>query len=629
MKNPPSSLPHSIAVWSDFCAVAPAPELRDRLLAELTKVRSRKVALSEQLGFARTPRWLGFDDGMILPPESYPVGTPEATIRAGAADRAPLRGSVKVAVVLADFSDRAMTTTTQHVDQLFFSLGVLPNGSVKEYYRDVTNNLVDITGVVVGPVRLPQTLAWYANNNFGIGRPTGTPRANIMAQDAAVLADPLIDFSTYDNDGNGMIDAFIIVHAGAGGESTGNPGDIWSHKWNLPTAHATDGGKQISGYLTIPEDAKIGVCAHELGHLLFGFPDLYDTDGSSEGIGNWCLMAGGSWGGGGDVPVHPSAWCKANQGWAAVTNVTTGGTLSLPDVKTSNTVHRLWKDGTAGSEYFLVENRQQTGYDASLPGGGLLIWHIDEAKPTNTDENHYKVALVQADNLRQLELAQNRGDTGDPYPGKSGNTSFTSSSSPNSKSYAGADTCVSITSISGSMPTMTATVAVSCGKGKELFKDNKDRKDIRKDIKEPFKERIDTKGPFKERKDVKETIKDFRDNDLRKRLKDAKDSREFKEPDRPPFDRPFDPRFSQSYDASAETGGDDVGDLLMEIIQRLEAVEASVAGAAPAEPFIGADLRPDLVGGPAYEEPGAQLIAGMASGDAASKRSYDSPPASA
>ena len=48
---------------------------------------------------------------------------------------------------------------------------------------------------------------------------------------------------------------------------------------------------QIFAYLTIPEDARIGVCAHELGHLLFGFPDLYDTDDTSEGIGNWCLMA--------------------------------------------------------------------------------------------------------------------------------------------------------------------------------------------------------------------------------------------------------------------------------------------------------------------------------------------------
>jgi M6 family metalloprotease-like protein len=94
-----------------------------------------------------------------------------------------------------------------------------------------------------------------------------------------------------------------VVHSGSGGEETGNSGDIWSHKWTLPSVYATD-ATQIFAYLTIPEDAKIGVCAHELGHLLFGFPDLYDVDDSSEGIGSWCLMAAGSWNGGGDVPAR-------------------------------------------------------------------------------------------------------------------------------------------------------------------------------------------------------------------------------------------------------------------------------------------------------------------------------------
>src|SRR6185503_2902946 len=145
-----------------------------------------------------------------------------------------------------------------------------------------------------------------------------------------------------------------------------------SHKATLPAVYNTDNTK-IYGYLTIPEDAKIGVCAHELGHLLFGFPDLYDTDYTSEGIGNWCLMAGGSWNGNGDIPAHPSAWCKANQGWATVTNVSANGAISIPDVKASRNVFRVWTNGASGTEYFLLENRQQSGYDAQLPGGGLLI----------------------------------------------------------------------------------------------------------------------------------------------------------------------------------------------------------------------------------------------------------------
>jgi immune inhibitor A len=163
----------------------------------------------------------------------------------------------------------------------------------------------------------------------------------------------------------------------------------------------------------VPEDSRIGVCAHELGHLLFGFPDLYDTDYTSEGVGNWCLMGGGSWNGGGDIPAHASAWCKVNQGWATVSNVTTNGIVSIPDVKSTHAVHRLWTNGGSGPEYFLMENRQKTGYDAQLPAAGLLIWHIDENQPGNTDENRYQVGLVQADGKRDLELDRNRGDAGD------------------------------------------------------------------------------------------------------------------------------------------------------------------------------------------------------------------------
>lgn len=250
--------------------------------------------MTDRLGLAAQPRAIGFEDGVIVPPDEFPLGTPASRIRGAAAERAPLQGVVRVIVVLVDFSDKAMTETAKHFEDLFFSTGVLPNGSVKDYFRETSHGLVDITGAVVGPYRMPQTLAWYANGNFGIGKPSGTTRARNMANDAAVAADPAVDFKPYDNDGNGFVDAFIVVHAGAGGEQTGNSGDIWSHKWVLPSTYTTDATK-IFAYLTIPEDAKIGVSAHELGHLLFGWPDLYDTDDTSEGIGNWCLMAGGSW----------------------------------------------------------------------------------------------------------------------------------------------------------------------------------------------------------------------------------------------------------------------------------------------------------------------------------------------
>jgi immune inhibitor A len=442
------------------CMVAANPELRERIktvMKSLAATGGLPTALSLR---ASEPRALGFNDGVIVPPEQFPLGAAPSVIRAAAAARpsGPLRGTVRVIVVLVDFSDKPMTQTAKHFEDLFFSQGVLPTKSVREYYSDVTHGLIDIQGNVVGPFRLPQKVKDYAHGASGTG--AALPNAGTMARDAALAADPAVDFTPFDNDGNGFVDAFIVIHAGEGGEETGNSDDIWSHKWLLDGGALAVDNTKIFAYLTVPENCKIGVCAHELGHLLFGFPDLYDTDSSSEGIGNWCLMAAGSWGGGGDTPVHPSAWCKANQGWVTVDNRKQDGALTIPDVKASDTVFRLWKNGTAGNEYFLLENRQQTGFDASLPGGGLLIWHIDEAQATNTDENHYKVALMQADGKRDLEHNANRGDAGDPYPGTGNNKTFNATSKPSSKSYANVDSRVAVTAISGSGATMTAQIAV-------------------------------------------------------------------------------------------------------------------------------------------------------------------------
>ena len=276
-----------------------------------------------------------------------------------------------------------------------------------------------------------------------------------MAYDAAVEADKLLDFTSYDNDGDGFVDAYVIVHAGSGAEQTGSSGDIWSHKWVLPNGPYNADSTKIYGYLTVPEDCKLGVCAHELGHLLFGFPDLYDVDYSSEGIGDWCLMSGGSWNGNGDTPAHPSAWCKYTQNWAPTITPTGNTPIQLPDVKANGSIVHVLPPMGDKTEYFLLENRQKTNFDKELPGAGLLIWHIDEKVTDNTNENHPKVALVQSDGRRDLEKAVNRGDDGDPYPGASNVFTFNNSSNPSSKMYAGTDSHVAITHISSPGEVMT------------------------------------------------------------------------------------------------------------------------------------------------------------------------------
>ncbi len=473
----------------DRCMIAPSPELKKKIDDEIKKLKTStsRGLLAGKIGF-REPQPVGFNDGLIYPGTMFPVGTTASVARSAGLNRAPLRGTVRVIVVLVDFSDKVMTKTKAHFEQLFFSLGSIATGSVREYYREVTHGLIDIQGQVVGPYRMPLTMAQYAHGASGTGG--AAPNARTMAKDAALKSNPAVNYAIYDNDGDGFVDAYVVIHAGTGAEVSGSGNDIWSHKWTLSGgAYTADGTTKIFSYLTVPEDCKLGVCAHELGHLLFGFPDLYDTDNSSEGIGNWCLMAGGSWNNGGNTPAHPSAWCKCQQGWVTTVNQTTNqSNVALEDVKSGFKVHKLFKNGSSTNEYFLVENRQKTLFDKFLPGAGLLIWHVDDAIANNTNEAHYKVALMQADNKKDMELNHNRGDAGDCYPGSSNNTKFNNTSAPNSKSYAGSNTCVAVNNISAPAAVMHADLNVKCTVVKikdlkETIKDITKDKEIAKELK--------------------------------------------------------------------------------------------------------------------------------------------------
>ena len=311
--------------------VSVSPEGRRKLDEAKRSLGGNRAVPPALLAF-RLPELPGLNDGTIYPPGDFPLGTSTRSIRRAAAERAPLRGTIRVVIVLVDFPDKELTESADHFRSLFFSTGELPDGSVKEYYTEVTNGLIEIAGEVVGPYRMPRNMTEYGHGKSSMI--DEQPNGQTLALDAATAANADVDFGPYDNDGNGFVDAFIVLHAGPGAEVTLDGGDIWSHKWTLPDEPLDADGTKIFAYLTVPEDCKIGVCAHELGHLLFGWPDLYDTDDSSAGLGDWCLMAGGSWNGdSGDVPAHPSAWCKAEQGWVTVENRTGKETVDVKDVK--------------------------------------------------------------------------------------------------------------------------------------------------------------------------------------------------------------------------------------------------------------------------------------------------------
>ena len=368
--------------------------------------------------------------------------------------------------LLIDFSDNEADPMHPPADynEMIFTTETYPTGSMQDYYEEVSYGQFTLEGEVSAIwLRMPQTYAYYVNGQKGFG---SYPRnAQKMVEDAIAAADAEINFLQYDSDGDGFVDALFVVHAGPGFEETGDPNMIHSHQWDLSASpngyYQTDDGVKIGEYSVEPEERasgaiiSIGVFCHEFGHVL-GLPDLYDYDYDSEGVGNWCIMAGGSWGGDSqspETPVHFSAWCKKELGWIDPTPITADSTgISLSNAEDNPQVYRFIE---TGKKYFLMENRQKTGFDAKLYNSGILIWHIDETQPNNDHqcvdvpcEAHYQVALEQADGLYDLENNVNRGDAGDPYPGTTGNLAFNTQSIPNSWDYTGKPTWVNIQNIS-------------------------------------------------------------------------------------------------------------------------------------------------------------------------------------
>ena len=353
-------------------------------------------------------------------------------------------GSVKNLVILCKFSDHTEGVHTRDpndYDILFNQIGgdptLAPTGSVKDLYLENSYGQMILESTVTVWVTLPNTEAYYANNNDGLGNyPQNAQR---MVEDALNLADPLIDFSQFDNDGDNYIDSIDIIHSGYGAETGGGGGNwIWSHRWSLArfpiySYWTSDEGVRVNDYHTEPalwgtsgtNIVRFGVIAHETGHF-FGLPDLYDTDQSGEGIGSWGLMAN-SWGFDFSQlhPPHFSAWSKIELGWVTPMVISTPGLYSIDQIETNPQIYRI-DSGYPSSEYLLIENRQPTGIETAIPQGGLCIYHIDDAADYYTEGypgqvgwpengNHYRVAVLQADGNYNLEKDNNRGDSGDVY----------------------------------------------------------------------------------------------------------------------------------------------------------------------------------------------------------------------
>ncbi|MCP4568350.1 MAG: M6 family metalloprotease domain-containing protein, partial [FCB group bacterium] len=333
--------------------------------------------------------------------------------------------------------------------------------SMTEYYLENSYGDFEVVGDVAGWYTAANNASYYTNycdESHGMGSyPNNSQK---LIEEAVDAADASVDFSNYDNNNDGFVDGLFVVHAGTGYEDSGNDCEIHSHAWGINYRYRD--GVVISGFSIEPEEEHmgglipIGVFCHEFGHML-GLPDLYDTDYSSSGIGRWGVMAGGSWNGNSRIPAQFCAWSKSQLGWMTLTNITANQTdVDIPAAEWNPTAYRLWRDGTVGNQYFIVENRQRVGFDAELPGEGLLIWHIDHSAAGNHDDWHPTVMLEQADGKFDLQYDNNNGDGSDPFPYGGVAPYFHDKTVPNSKDYINNSTEVAVWNISAPDSIMTA-----------------------------------------------------------------------------------------------------------------------------------------------------------------------------
>lgn len=324
-----------------------------------------------------------------------------SAVRRSAAESPDLtHGTHRVLVLLVEFPDRSFSISAPHstftsmLDQKGYDLGGA-TGSVWDFFNDNSRGQYNPEFDVYGPVKLSKNMASYGKNDQETGRDL-FPGPELALVEAASLLDDTVDFSRYDEDGDGTVDMILFYYAGYD-EAEGGPADaIWSHQWNVQYSSSVQArnteldGVKLGSYFCTSElqgnsgkvMGGIGSTVHEFSHHL-GLPDFYDTDdtenGYTTGLYFFSTMCYGLYNNNSHTP--PSFNLEELQllGWAPEDAVVElpDGDVSLKGVGESGKGYRI-STSTEG-EYFLLECRDGSRWDAPLPQG-LALYHVDKSK---------------------------------------------------------------------------------------------------------------------------------------------------------------------------------------------------------------------------------------------------------
>lgn len=358
-----------------------------------------------------------------------------------------LTGKKKGLVILMQFADYSFVTpdANGYYQKHFNQEGLNDDGmaSVKDYFKTQSYGQFELDFDVVGPYTAAHSMVYYGGED---GDYNDKNPAELI-KEACEAADAEVNFADYDWNSNGEVDQVFVIFAGYGQNyDTTEEGlfsnCLWPHESSLASwginlkldgvtidTYACD--SELSGTKGT-ENEGIGGACHEFSHCL-GLPDFYDTQGQNFGMGRWDVMDQGNYNNNSRTPAGYTSYERMFAGWLTPTEINTMKRVEgMKPLAETPEAYILYNEGNR-NEYYLLENRQPKGFDAGLPGHGLLVLHVDYDEQTwtmnavNVNANHQRMAVIPADNALRSTSASYEGD---PFPGTSGATQLTNYTTP-------------------------------------------------------------------------------------------------------------------------------------------------------------------------------------------------------
>lgn len=375
------------------------------------------------------------EDGFYRVSEALSEGEIAAKRMAAVRDQQRVVTELNIAprglVILVNFQDVAFKTEKAEMDSMLMgknyvrdysyvyeeeTIQVKSKGSARQYFYESSNGQYNPHFDVVGPVTVSEKMVYYGKNNkYG-----NDSKPYEMVKEACLLVDDSVDFAQYDNDGDGKVDFVYVIYAGYGEADGADSNTIWPHAHNLLAngLRCDVDGKRVDLYACGNEldfysdyHTGIGAFCHEFSHVL-GLPDLYVTNGGAhKTLGEWSILDYGPYGNEGNTPPTYSAYERFFMGWLTPRLIVDAENVKLEDLKKSNEAllisttdkHNLKGNDPNHTKFYLLENRQNEGWDAYLPGHGLMMTYVQYSSTkwadntVNNTASRMGVDLIEAD----------------------------------------------------------------------------------------------------------------------------------------------------------------------------------------------------------------------------------------